>query len=248
MKMAQKTDWLPSSHQDRITMARNWVTILNEATTTKTTMTTKGTVKKTAKPKAGATKADKWEIPPVSVTTLADLTTTAEEILIEDQDPETKTKVTTQKMTVAIRNLIAKMRDIKKRYFYIPPLTEDDLVSLGLNIPDTTPTKTEAPTAEVTIEYWRKGEHEIGFKIIYLTGSADDKANKGYRIWYKVLGAGDTAPTNPKDLNESFFTKKKKDIIVLDTNDSGKKIYCAVQIENEGKKGPWGPITQAIIP
>jgi hypothetical protein len=127
-------------------------------------------------------------------------------------------------------------------------LTEDDLVSLGLKIPDSTPTQSGDPTSECTIEYWLKGQHEIGIKIVFLTGSAEDKANKGFRIWYTVLGAGETAPTNPKDLHESFYTKKHKDIIVLDTNDSGKKIYCAVQIENDGKKGPWGPITQAIIP
>jgi hypothetical protein len=30
--------------------------------------------------------------------------------------------------------------------------------------------------------------------------------------------------------------------------DSGKTAYFAVQIENEGKKGPWGPLVLALIP
>jgi hypothetical protein len=30
--------------------------------------------------------------------------------------------------------------------------------------------------------------------------------------------------------------------------DSGKTVYFAVQVENEGKKGPWGPVVSALIP
>jgi hypothetical protein len=30
-------------------------------------------------------------------------------------------------------------------------------------------------------------------------------------------------------------------VVVFDYGDSGKTAYIAVQIENDGKKGPWGP-------
>jgi hypothetical protein len=37
-------------------------------------------------------------------------------------------------------------------------------------------------------------------------------------------------------------------VIEFGFDDSGKIAYFAVQIENEGKKGPWGPLVQALIP
>ncbi|GMO53365.1 MAG: hypothetical protein Pg6C_19720 [Treponemataceae bacterium] len=58
----------------------------------------------------------------------------------------------------------------------------------------------------------------------------------------------EAALANPDDLRHSFFTKRKKDVIGFDFGDSGKTAHFAVQIENEGKKGPWGPLTSALIP
>jgi hypothetical protein len=75
-----------------------------------------------------------------------------------------------------------------------------------------------------------------------------DPANKGFKIWYSVVGQGETPPANPDDLRKSFYTKRKKDVLDFEFGDSGKTAYFAVQIENEGKKGPWGPLTSALIP
>jgi hypothetical protein len=140
------------------------------------------------------------------------------------------------------------MRDMKKRYFLTPPLQDADYVSLGLKVPDNTPTPSGDPTAQVTVETYLVGRHELGVKIIYVTGSATDPANKGFRIWYTVVAPGETPPANPDGLHKSFYTKRKKDVIEFDFGDSGKTAYFAVQIENEGKKGPWGPLVQALIP
>jgi hypothetical protein len=41
-------------------------------------------------------------------------------------------------------------------------------------------------------------------------------------------------------------TEKRPDRV--DFGDSGKTAYFAVRIENEGKKGPWGPLVSALIP
>jgi hypothetical protein len=63
-----------------------------------------------------------------------------------------------------------------------------------------------------------------------------------------VIGQGETPPANPDDLHKFFYTKRKKDVIDFEFGDSGKTAYFAVQIENEGKKGPWGPLVSALIP
>jgi hypothetical protein len=94
----------------------------------------------------------------------------------------------------------------------------------------------------------RIARHELGVKMIYVTGSPSDPANKGFRIWYSVIALGETPPANPDELRKSFFTKRKKYLIEFEFGDSRKTAYFAVQIENEGKKGNWGPLVSALIP
>jgi hypothetical protein len=140
------------------------------------------------------------------------------------------------------------MRDFKRRYFLTPPLLDSDLISLGLKPHDTHPTPSPAPTAQVTVETYLVGRHELGIRIVYVTGSPDESANKGYRIWYSVIAPGETPPAAPKELRQSFFTKRKKDLIEFEFGDSGKTAFFAVQVENDGKKGGWGPMVSALIP
>jgi hypothetical protein len=140
------------------------------------------------------------------------------------------------------------MRDLKRRYFLSPPLDDPAYISLGLKSHDGTPTQIGTPTAQVTVETFLVGRHELGVKMLYLTGNPTDRANKGFRIWYSVVAPRETPPANPDELRKSFFTKRKKDVIEFDFGDSGKTAHFAVQIENEGKKGPWGPLVSALIP
>jgi hypothetical protein len=141
--------------------------------------------------------------------------------------------------------LAAFMRDFKRRYFLSPPLTEADYVSLGLN---NTSTPSGPPTAQVRVETFLVGRHELGIKLIYVSGSPGDPANKGFRVWYGVVAPGKTPPAGPEELGKSFFTKRKKDVMEFDYGDSGETAYFAVQLENEGKKGNWGPMVSALIP
>ena len=83
---------------------------------------------------------------------------------------------------------------------------------------------------------------------MFVSGDSHDKANKGTRVWYKVLEPGEAAPVSPEALTKSFFTRRKKDVIVFDYADSGKTVYLAAQVENDGKKGPWGPMVSTHIP
>jgi hypothetical protein len=189
-----------------------------------------------------------WNVPVEEVTDLGTLTTGAAAALAAAQNETTRTPVTTAQCKTAFEAMIAKMRDIKKRCFYVPPLTKADIISLGLKPHDTTPTASGTPTSQVTVETYLVGRHELGVRIIYVTGSAADPANKGFRIWHSVTAQGETPPANPEELRKSFFTKRKKDVIEFDFGDSGKTAYFAVQIENEGKKGPWGPMVSALIP
>jgi hypothetical protein len=88
----------------------------------------------------------------------------------------------------------------------------------------------------------------LGIKIVSITGSPNDPVNKGYRIWHSVVAPGETPPASPEDLRKSFYTQRKKDVVQFDYGDSGKTAWFAVQIENGGKHGPWGPLVSALIP
>jgi hypothetical protein len=189
-----------------------------------------------------------WNIPPNVMQELGTLIQRAETALDTAKNESTRTPVATAQCREAFDALTAAMRDMKRRYFLTPPLTDADYIALGLKPHDATPTASGAPAAQVTVETYLVGRHELGVKIIYVTGSPADPANKGFRIWYTVTAPGETPPANPKDLRESFYTKRKKDVIEFEFGDSGKTAYFAVQIENEGKKGPWGPLVSALIP
>jgi S1-C subfamily serine protease len=88
----------------------------------------------------------------------------------------------------------------------------------------------------VSIETSLIGRSQLGLKINSLTGSPSDSANKGFRIRYSVIAQGGMPSANPGELRESVYTKRKKDVIEFDFDDSGKTAHLAVQIENKGKK------------
>jgi hypothetical protein len=204
-------------------MAKDWITVTSAKTTA-------------------------WSIPQPAINELDTLGGHAIAALTTAQNETTRTPVATAQCREAFDALTAKMRDFKRRYFLTPPLTDSDYVSLGLKPHDTTPTPRGIPTAQAVIETNQTGRHQLGVKIVYITGSPADPANKGYRIWYSVIAQGETPPANPGDLRKSFYTKRKKDLIDFDFGDSGKTANFAVQIENDGKKGPWGPLVSALIP
>jgi hypothetical protein len=221
--MSTTRDWLPASREQQLAMAKDWQSV-------------------------ATANAQAWGIPAAVLTELSGLIQAADTALTTAQNETTRTPVATAQCKAAFEALAEKMRDMKRRYFLTPPLTDADYISLGLKPHDTTPTASGTPTAQVTVETYLVGRHELGVKIIYVTGNPSDPANKGYRIWYSVIASGETPPANPDDLRKSFFTKRKKDVIEFDFGDSGKTAYFAVQIENEGKKGPWGPLVSALIP
>ena len=159
--------------------------------------------------------------------------------------------VATAQCKAAFDALTVFMRDFKPRYFFSPPLTDADYIALGRKPHDPIPTPSGAPTAHVTLETFLVGRHELGLRLVYVDGSPDDPANKGYRIYYRVVAPGETPPADPEKpgaLPLSFYTKRRRDLVEFEYRDSGKAVYFAVQVENDGKKGPWGPIVSALIP
>jgi hypothetical protein len=221
--MPKVIDWLPNGRTAILAMANDWIAVC--------------TVSQTP-----------WGIPGPVFTEFTARRAAAAAALVTAQNETTRTPVANARCKEAFDAMSDFMRDFKRRYFLTPPLIDSDLISLGLKPHDTHPTPSPAPTAQVTVETYLVGRHELGIRIVYVTGSPDHPENKGYRIWYSVVAPGETPPANPEELRKSFYTQRKKDLIEFDFGDSGKTAYFAVMIENDGKKGPWGPMVSALIP
>jgi hypothetical protein len=221
--MSKTTDWLPASRDGQLALCRSWINI------------------------AGGN-ASAWGIPETVIQELTRLMQEADAALTAAKNESTRTPVATAQCRSAFEAMIAKMRDTKRRYFLTPPLQEADYIALGLKPHGSMTTPPGTPASQVTIETFLVGRHELGVRIMYVTGTADDPANKGYRIWYSTLPQGETPPSGPNELRNSFFTRRRKDVISFEFGDSGKICYMAAQVENGEKKGPWGALVSALIP
>jgi hypothetical protein len=73
----------------------------------------------------------------------------AQAALTAAKNDETRTPVVNARCKTAFAALTGSARDMKKRHFFVPPLTEADVISLGLKIHDGTPSSSGTPTAQV---------------------------------------------------------------------------------------------------
>jgi len=221
--MSKSKDWWPSSRAAQLAMASKWVEVIT--------------------PNAKA-----WKIDPEDVKTFAKVVEKARLAFREVQNEETCTPVAREKCRVAFAELEAAARAFKKQHLTIPPLNSTILVSLGLKVNDKKPTPTGTPTAQISVETYLQGKYELGVHLIYINGNPDDTANKSFRVFYSVIAHGETPPQEQEELRRSFSITRKRKVIQFKPTDSGKTCYIAAQIENDGKKGPWGPMTSAVIP
>ena len=236
--MAHNQDWLPRSRTEQLAMARNWLNILE-------------------------TKAAAWGVPPATVEKLQILTADAITAL-DNAMSAARNAVTNQQVRTAFGALTDHMRDIRRRHFFMPPLTEPDWVSLGMRLPDTNPTHIGLPTTVVTAEISYPHKNALSLFVTPIDGHRyDERADWGFRIYFGVLPhSGDVsdemmferqylrrAPQNPEELPHSHFTRRKRDLIEFPYDNSGKQCFICIRYENgKGDAGPWGPMVSSFIP
>lgn len=232
--MAVTKHWLAGTRQGQLDMGLAWVRVLAEQTDDLRGQAVR--------------KWSLWSIPQEAVANLGERAEDAQRALDEAKNDETRTKVVNRKVATMFAALTEAMRSMKKRYFHVPPLTDADLVSLGLKVPDTSHTQTGNPTAQATIETFLVGRRQLGLKFVYVSGDSGDPANKSFRVYYRVAAPGEKAPEAPEELAMSFSEKRKTRVLDFEFGDSGKTAHFCVQIENNGRKGPWGPMISSVIP
>jgi len=221
--MAINSDWLSGSRGGKLEMSMQWCTVLAE-------------------------KAGLWKVPEEDTTALNEAKDdAASEYAVPV--PE-RNAVTNARMIDAFKRLTAVMRDIKRRYFFSPPLTNSDLASLGLKPKDNTPTSVLDPTGQAIADLSYPGRIQVMVSIKPKDGTqTDPRAYYGCRIYHGVYDANAALPTIGKELRESFFTRRKRELFTFQPEEAGKIACFCLRFENsKGKAGPWGPMASAIIP
>ena len=231
-------NWVPGTREGQLNMAKVWATTIQ-------------------------TKQTAWGIPAGTLTELQTAITDAETIL-QTALSSNRTAVITTECQRLFGVLLEKMRFIKDRYFKTPPLLDENYTTLLLKVPDTTRSPRGTPRAQMTAEIGRSGTAMLILHYKYAEGTeslADPHTDIRYQVRYGVLpppgvepaGTDLTkTPTAPEELPIVFATKRKKDIINFNPNDSGKMAYFDIRIENgvggETGYGPWCPMFHAIVP
>ncbi|MDR1174609.1 MAG: hypothetical protein LBK83_03960 [Treponema sp.] len=236
--MSYSEHWLPGKRAEQVAMAKDWVTVLKS-------------------PEAAS-----WNVPAAQVTELEALTTAAEVILAAAEGRE-RTMVITEQCREAFEAMVAKMRYIKNRFFFVPPLTNANLVGLGLKA-EKSSAPILAPDAQVEADVIYLGIHLLELRIRPVAGfTPDPRSDYGFRIYYGIMPPGGASieaalginrelvkpPVSGKELPHSVFTRRKRERFDFSAEDSGKRVYFCIHYENaKGDVGPFGPIFSAIIP
>jgi hypothetical protein len=207
-----------------------------------------------------------WGVPEADFTELTTLFGTAEDLLRKAQDEAERTRVITVEYQAAFKNLAAKMRFFRNRFFKIPPLTEGDWAALGFREKDTHPTPIPAPDGvpAASLSY-PGGPHAMTVHLGPMAGTRelDPRSDYGYAIYVGIMPPGGATleqaasdkhylmkpPADGRGLQHYRFTRRRKEKLLFDAEDAGMTAYVCCRYENgKGEVGQWGPVVSAVIP
>jgi len=236
--MRVRTDWVPGKRTEQLVMAKTWYTVLTK-------------------------KGSQWDISSAETAALCALIDNAGEVL-EKAMSSGRTAIATAKCREAFDELISCMRRLKSRKFFTPPLTDSDLVSLGLKPHDIVKTPVGEPEGQAEASITYSGPHLLLLHIKPITGTMFDyRTGYGFSIHYGIMPPGGATmeqaagskrylmnpPVSGDELPFSVFTVRKKELFDFPAEESGKTSYFCIRYENrKGSRGPWGPIFSAVIP
>ncbi|MDR2887540.1 MAG: hypothetical protein LBV26_06020 [Bacteroidales bacterium] len=224
------SDWMPSKRHERIDMALNWASYL----------------------KANMVK---FNIPETEVNILAAM---LDAVVADTSIPKhDRTAVVNARIGSNMKSLAAAMRNIKKRYFFIPPLAGKDMVALGLKPGDDTLSVIAAPMVQAAGELWFPARSMVAIRNIHpLDNRKTGASEHGVRIYYGIMGASAECdrfslakrPVIGEELPHSLFTRRRAHRFQF-TGMSGCEVFFCLRYENtKGEAGPWGTVMSTFIP
>jgi len=215
-------DWMPHTRPAQLAMAKRWLDLLP------------------------AKEAD-WRIPEGMIQRLGELTGEAEALQDRANSPE-GTKGDAARARTAFAELVAHMRDIRRRTFFMPPLTEGDFADLGLQPPDMirTPHIDVPEMVDFVIHLSNIRELVVDF---WIQGEAHKAKPHGYDGAVIIWDIRDTPPEDPKELSNHTMASRTPHTIKFEEPQRGKTVQIALAWQNErGTIGQWSEYKSAIIP
>jgi hypothetical protein len=217
-----RTDWLPASRAGQLAMAKRWLELLPERIVI-------------------------WSIPEHMVTWLKNQTRETE-TAYERANSSEATKGDIARVRTRFQELVNIMRRLRRRYFFLPPLTEGDYADLGLQLPDTvrTPHIDVHEMVDFVIHLSNIRELVVDF---WIQGEAHKAKPNGYDGAVIIWGVTDAPPENPTDLPNHTMASKTPHSLTFDEGQRGKTVQIALAWQNErGHLGQWSEYKSAIIP
>jgi len=149
------------------------------------------------------------------------------------------------------------LRLFVNQYLRFDPVTDVDLVEMGIPVRDRIPTTVPPPRIPVegVLSFPAAGLVEMR-EIRGVGTPLDKRADHGVRIYFGIVGTPSESdkfrisdrPKTGDDLPHSVFTRKKTHRFDF-AKDSGKEVFFCMRFENQkGDAGPWGTIISAFIP
>ncbi|GHV77715.1 hypothetical protein AGMMS49942_25360 [Spirochaetia bacterium] len=165
----------------------------------------------------------------------------------------------------AFKKLKKKMRFIKERYFTVPPLTNDELVSMGLKRKDGIPTKKEPPQGMFTARVLSSLNGLVKYIIESVEEDPPDASDliEGFDVYRGIMPQGGATleqaagpkhylrdmPVTGSGLQLLETVSKKRNRMAFDAEDRGMTACISFRAKNgKENRGPWGPVVSFIIP
>ena len=215
-------DWMPHTRPAQLAMAKRWMDLLPN-------------------------KEEAWRIPEGMVQRLGELTGEAATLQDRADSPE-GTKGDAARARTAFQELVAHMRDIRRRVFFIPPLTDGDFADLGLQPPDTirTPHIDVPEMVDFVIHLSNIRELVVDF---WIQGEAHKAKPHGYDGAVIIWDIRDAPPENPTELANHTMASRTPHTLTFDEGQRGKTVQIALAWQNErGILGQWSEYKSAVIP
>jgi hypothetical protein len=215
-------DWMPGKRDAQLAMAKGWLELLPG-------------------------KIALWNIPQEMVLLMRELTAVAEAARNKAYSPG-GTMADTANERMAFAALKSQMRNIKRRYFLMPPLYKEDFAALGLRPPDTVRMQHTSVTEEVEFVIHLRGIRELVVDF-WVRGHARKAKPAGYGGAVIVWGPRGARPAQSADLPNHTLATKTPHTLLFDESDRGKTVYMALAWQNRrGIQGQWSDFKSAVVP
>jgi len=215
-------DWMPHTPSRQLAMAKRWIDMLPE-------------------------KEQDWRMPAGMLQLLGELIQEAE-MLQDRANGPFGTKGDAARARTAFQQLVSVMRDIRRRVFFIPPLTEANFIDLGLQPPDTIRTPHIDVPEMVDFVIHLRGIREL-LVDFWIQGEAHKAKPHGYDGAVIIWGIRDTPPEHPEELTHHTMASRTPHTLTFDEAQRGQTVQIALAWQNErGTLGQWSEYKSAIIP